>query len=218
MMRCCRAVPLLLAAVAAQRRGSNYHKGLDDASGLEVAFTSRLSPLYRWACAKAKVGDAIAIEHSGWWGPDWSRQFDANGDEPLTYVLGQANILKGLSLAVIGMCAGEEVEATLPPQLAFDHPMMKRAWSEERPKPVPDGELVLYRIKLVEIVNGTAPDDLPKLKKGAQAKAFELTPTMKNYAAAAALALVIAYFVYGALKGPGKPAAKAKPKASKKHR
>ena len=99
MMRCCRAVPLLLAAVAAQRRGSNYHKGLDDASGLEVAFTSRLSPLYRWACAKAKVGDAIAIEHSGWWGPDWSRQFDANGDEPLTYVLGQANILKGLSLA-----------------------------------------------------------------------------------------------------------------------
>ena len=96
--------------------------------------------------------------------------------------------------------------------------MMKRAWSEERPKPVPDGELVLYRIKLVEIVNGTAPDDLPKLKKGAQAKAFELTPTMKNYAAAAALALVIAYFVYGALKGPGKPAAKAKPKASKKHR
>ena len=61
MMRCCRAVPLLLAAVAAQRRGSNYHKGLDDASGLEVAFTSRLSPLYRWACAKAKVGDAIAM-------------------------------------------------------------------------------------------------------------------------------------------------------------
>ena len=69
-----------------------------------------------------------------------------------------------------------------------------------------------------KVPNGTAPDDLPKLKKGAQAKAFELTPTMKNYAAAAALALVIAYFVYGALKGPGKPAAKAKPKASKKHR
>ena len=62
---------------------------------------------------RSKVGDAIAIEHSGWWGPEWARQFDANGDDPLRYVLGQVNILKGLSLAVVGMCVGEEVEASL---------------------------------------------------------------------------------------------------------
>ena len=162
----------------------------------------------------------MSIEHSGWWGEDWDRQFDAHGDEPLVFTVGQVNTLKGLSMALLGMAVGEEVEAVIPPALGFEHPRTAKymVFDDARPKPVPDGADILYRIKLVAIHNSTLRE-LAASEHGARKRraSIAISPAMLNYAGALALLGAVAYFLAGAVRG-GKAPAKRPKSGGKKSR
>ena len=134
--------------------------------------------------------------------------------------VGQVNTLKGLSMALLGMAVGEEVEAVIPPALAFEHPQTAKymVFDEARPKPVPDGADILYRIKLVAIHNSTLRELAANENSGRKHKAggVAISPAMLNYAGALALRGVGAYCLAGAVRG-GKAPAKS-PKSGKKKR
>ena len=211
---------LVLTSVFAQR-GQNFHRHMDDPnSGLVVTYTTRLGPLARLLTPTAAVGDTVSIEHSGWWGEDWDRQFDAHGDEPLVFTVGQVNTLKGLSMALLGMAVGEEVEAVIPPALGFEHPRTAKymVFDDARPKPVPDGADILYRIKLVSIHNSTLRE-LAASEHGARKRraSIAISPAMLNYAGALALLGAVGYFLAGAVRG-GKAPAKRPKSGGKKSR
>ena len=123
-------------------------------------------------------------------------------------------------MALLGMAVGEEVEAVIPPALAFEHPQTAKymVFDEARPKPVPDGADILYRIKLVAIHNSTLRELAANENGGRKRKAggVAISPAMLNYAGALALLGVVAYFLAGAVRG-GKAPAKS-PKSGKKKR
>mmetsp|Transcript_26196 Transcript_26196/g.73250 ORF Transcript_26196/g.73250 Transcript_26196/m.73250 type:complete len:191 (-) Transcript_26196:143-715(-) len=106
-------------------------------------------------CIRAVDGKQVSIAHTGFFmNPiDGSvlDQFDSNGDEPLTYTLGDSFILKGLNMGVRGMCVGEKRQIFIPPALAFDD---KSLFRDGPPNGLPAGIPVMYNVELLAVKGG----------------------------------------------------------------
>eukprot|EP01065_Artemidia_motanka_P014901 TRINITY_DN18764_c0_g1_i1.p2 TRINITY_DN18764_c0_g1~~TRINITY_DN18764_c0_g1_i1.p2 ORF type:complete len:236 (+),score=85.73 TRINITY_DN18764_c0_g1_i1:84-710(+) len=145
-----RAAVLVLAAAASlvwadaeeeaeARELTHTESGQPFPDGMYVRVTQEPSDcVYR-----AAEGDTVSILHKGYisGGPQDGAQMDSNiGDDPLPVKIGKRNVLKGMEIAMEGMCEGETREVTIPPHLAFDEP------GKFKKKPVPSGTTVRYEI------------------------------------------------------------------------
>mmetsp|Transcript_22280 Transcript_22280/g.47385 ORF Transcript_22280/g.47385 Transcript_22280/m.47385 type:complete len:235 (+) Transcript_22280:53-757(+) len=109
---------------------------------------------------RARKGSTVSFEHKGWihsvegGGHEdiVGKQMDANPEgEPLKFVVGGGNLLRGMELAIEGMCAGDKISALIPPFLAYDDPTRNFAKS-----PAPVGTTVRYEISVVAVEGGSA--------------------------------------------------------------
>ena len=67
---------------------------------------------------KAQEGDKVTITFQGLL--DDGSIFDASDDnDPLSFVLGENEVLPGLELAVVGMEVGDQKTVTVPPEQAY---------------------------------------------------------------------------------------------------
>ena len=68
--------------------------------------------------AKAKSGDTVRVHYTGTL--DDGQQFDTSrGGEPLTFTLGEGNVIAGFDQAVSGMEVGDEKRVTIPAEEAY---------------------------------------------------------------------------------------------------
>ena len=68
--------------------------------------------------AKAKSGDTVRVHYTGTL--DDGKEFDSSrGGEPLTFTLGEGNVIAGFDQAVSGMEVGDEKRVTIPAEEAY---------------------------------------------------------------------------------------------------
>ena len=67
---------------------------------------------------KAKSGDTVRVHYTGTL--DDGQQFDSSrGGDPLTFTLGEDNVIAGFDEAVSGMEVGDEKRVTIPAEQAY---------------------------------------------------------------------------------------------------
>lgn len=143
------------AAPAAKSPGGDSPKEVEEArADLEIEWLVKVPHCSQ----RAQAGDQVAIAHKGYvyevaQGQDarvWNgKQIDANPEgEFLNFTLRSRQILRGMDLAIEGMCEGEKIAVVIPPHLAYDDPTMF-VWSGDRKRPAPPGSFVRYEISLV---------------------------------------------------------------------
>jgi len=183
--------------------------------------------------------DAVYIMHEGYAITDEGEtQIDANPPksetdptlEPLKVYVGKGHVLAGMDLALRGRCLGEEIDVRIPPELAFDDPSKNFGEGKDNQgKPVPDGTVVRYKMKVVKIDKGAANFEEVKKNKKAAREAREAARKAKKenaefMAIATNVALVLlaigggylAFRKMTAKKVPKVKAAKRAPKGAKK--
>jgi peptidylprolyl isomerase len=68
--------------------------------------------------AKAKSGDTVRVHYTGTLND--GQQFDSShGGDPLTFTLGEGNVIAGFDQAVSGMEVGDEKRVTIPAEEAY---------------------------------------------------------------------------------------------------
>jgi peptidylprolyl isomerase len=68
--------------------------------------------------AQAKSGDTVRVHYTGTLNN--GEEFDSSrGGEPLTFTLGDGNVIPGFDSAVSGMNVGDEKRVTIPPEEAY---------------------------------------------------------------------------------------------------
>mmetsp|Transcript_10262 Transcript_10262/g.17202 ORF Transcript_10262/g.17202 Transcript_10262/m.17202 type:complete len:216 (-) Transcript_10262:483-1130(-) len=183
---------------------------------------------------RADRGDTVRIIQNGYLasGPDGQiiRQIDSscrnapNDDDldspdlsqcdELEFVIGAGKILRGMERAVVGMCAGEVVEALIPPHLGYSDPK-RDTHPPDREKPVPEDSWVVYRIQLLGVepkARHSARRSIPTKISDTQSVvvtmlAFFDVPTL----AVAMLGFALILYMCRSSPGPG-PSAKKKKK------
>lgn len=79
----------------------------------------------------AQQGDEVTVEYTG--KLDDGTVFDSSEDrEPLTFTLGDENVIPGFENAVVGMEPGESTTATIPPEEAYGPRSDDRVFAVER--------------------------------------------------------------------------------------
>ncbi|MEO8562775.1 MAG: peptidylprolyl isomerase [bacterium] len=67
---------------------------------------------------QAKSGDTVRVHYTGTL--DNGEEFDSSrGGEPLTFALGEGNVIAGFDSAVSGMAVGDEKRVTIPAEEAY---------------------------------------------------------------------------------------------------
>lgn len=67
---------------------------------------------------KAKNGDRVKVHYSGK-KEDGSVFYNSKDREPIEFVIGQGNVIKGMEKGVIGMQVGDQKQIEIPPEDAF---------------------------------------------------------------------------------------------------
>eukprot|EP00756_Hemistasia_phaeocysticola_P067410 Hpha_TRINITY_DN9949_c0_g1::TRINITY_DN9949_c0_g1_i1::g.140328::m.140328 len=109
-------------------------------------------------CVGVRNGDRVGISHQGYvaGGPQDGRLMDQNPQGEWLYIdVGKGLVLKGMELAMLGMCEGEQREVIMHPRLAFDAPNFK---SSSAKTPVGPGTSVRYVINVETIQPATILD------------------------------------------------------------
>merc|ERR1712150_348872 len=97
-------------------------------------------------------------------GPQYvaGKQIDANPNEPLKFKLRQRQILRGMDIAIEGMCVGDKISVIIPPHLGFDDPAMSfRSGGGYQNIPAPVGASLKYEIELVALEGGASTSAIP---------------------------------------------------------
>eukprot|EP00898_Chlorokybus_atmophyticus_P007622 jgi/Chlat1/7861/Chrsp66S07291 len=94
---------------------------------------------------KAANGDQVKVHYRGTL-VDGS-QFDASYDrgEPLSFTLGQAQVIQGWDQGILGMCIGEKRKLQIPAHLGYG--------DRGAPPKIPGGATLIFDTELVDIVN-----------------------------------------------------------------
>lgn len=155
-----------LSPAEAKERGNAKSKASETAAALREELTIERRELSPGGCTlKAKPGSKVAIEHTGYIHsvPDEFHDDDLVGKlidrniegEPLRVNLRSGKLIRGLDLALEGMCKGEQFSVIMPPHLAFDDPTMKFNWGDNgKNRPCPQGASLRYEVNVVDIEGG----------------------------------------------------------------
>lgn len=69
----------------------------------------------------ARTGDTVVVHYTGTLSD--GKEFDTSRDkEPLTFTLGNGQVIQGFEDALLGMKVGEKKRITLPPEQAYGQP------------------------------------------------------------------------------------------------
>ena len=92
---------------------------------------------------RSKAGDTIAVHYSGTLASN-GEKFDASYDrgDPLTFTVGQGQVIKGWDDGLIGMCVGDKRKLTIPPEFGYGSRAMG---------PIPAGSTLVFETELVGI-------------------------------------------------------------------
>jgi peptidylprolyl isomerase len=87
--------------------------------------------------AKAKSGDMVSVDYTGTL--DGGKQFDTSiGKEPLQFMIGAGQMLKGFEQGIIGMDEGAEKEIVIPSGEGYGKGELA-------------GKKLIFKVKLVKI-------------------------------------------------------------------
>ena len=95
-------------------------------------------------CArKSQKGDTVNVHYRGTLASDGS-EFDAsyNRNQPLTFTVGQGQVIKGWDQGLLGMCPGDKRKLTIPPEFGYGDRGMG---------PIPAGSTLIFETELVGI-------------------------------------------------------------------
>ena len=92
---------------------------------------------------RSQAGDTIEVHYRGTFASD-GKQFDASYDRgtPLSFTVGQGQVIKGWDDGLIGMCIGDQRKLTIPPELGYGDRTMG---------PIPGGSTLVFETELVGI-------------------------------------------------------------------
>ncbi|KAF7214413.1 peptidyl-prolyl cis-trans isomerase FKBP7 [Nothobranchius furzeri] len=97
---------------------------------------------------KSKKGDLVNAHYDGFLAKDGSQFYCSRTDKdghPQWFVLGVGQVLKGLDVGMMGMCAGEKRKVTIPSALAF---------GEKGKGPVPPNATVVFEVEVLSVSRG----------------------------------------------------------------
>jgi FK506-binding protein 2 len=100
---------------------------------------------------KTKAGDKVNVHYRGTLEADGS-EFDAsyNRGQPLSFTVGQGQVIKGWDQGLLDMCPGEKRKLTIQPDWAYGSRAMG---------PIPANAVLVFESELVSI-DGVGKDEL----------------------------------------------------------
>ncbi|KAF2877181.1 hypothetical protein BDV95DRAFT_601597 [Massariosphaeria phaeospora] len=100
---------------------------------------------------KTVAGDKVHVHYRGTLEKDGS-EFDSsyNRGNPLSFSVGQGQVIKGWDQGLLGMCPGEKWKLTIQPDWAY---------GERGVGPIPANSVLIFETELVSI-DGVAKDEL----------------------------------------------------------
>jgi len=92
---------------------------------------------------KTQRGDKIDVHYSGTLASDGSK-FDSSYDRnsPLTFTVGQGQVIKGWDEGLLNMCIGDKRKLTIPPEFGYGQRAMG---------PIPAGSTLVFETELMGI-------------------------------------------------------------------
>jgi FKBP-type peptidyl-prolyl cis-trans isomerase FkpA len=112
--------PLLLAQ-AGKKTAAKVPAGPTKVSGKPVTTASGLQywEIKKGSGAEAVKGKKVSVHYTGWLTD--GKEFDSSLDrgEPIDFVLGAGNVIKGWDEGITGMKVGGKRQLRIPPQLAY---------------------------------------------------------------------------------------------------
>ncbi|CAG5865973.1 unnamed protein product [Menidia menidia] len=97
---------------------------------------------------KSKKGDLINAHYDGYLAKDGSKFYCSRTEKeghPQWLVVGVGQVIKGLDIGMMDMCAGERRKVTIPPALAF---------GEKGKGPVPPNATVVFEVEVLSVSTG----------------------------------------------------------------
>lgn len=122
---------------------------------------------------KTKKGDKISVHYRGTL-QDGGKQFDASYDrgQPLDFVVGNGQVIKGWDDNLLDMCIGEKRTLTIPPEFGY---------GDRNMGPIPAGSTLIFETELMGIGGVKAPESI--VEKSASSVADKATEGLKAAAA-----------------------------------
>ncbi len=112
--------------------------------------------IFLLACSKplgpaAEIGDKVTIEYTAKLNDGTIFERSADYPDPITFIVGQREVLPGLEKAVVGMHIGEEKNFILAPEAAFglrDQDLVRKVSLEELPhgQPLREGMVLTVNV------------------------------------------------------------------------
>ncbi|KAK6203221.1 immunophilin [Scheffersomyces amazonensis] len=98
--------------------------------------------------AKVEVGDTISVHYVG--SLEDGYVFDSSIDrgQPITFPIGVGRVIPGWDQGLIGLCVGEKVKLTIPPELAY---------GEQGVGPIPPSATLTFESQIVGIEGKKPP-------------------------------------------------------------
>ncbi|KAL3151684.1 hypothetical protein ABBQ38_012669 [Trebouxia sp. C0009 RCD-2024] len=129
----------LLIALFVCTLGAQSARGAGDVTKLQIGVKHKPSTCDK----KAKAGDKVAVHYSG--ALTDGSVFDSSytrGD-PISFTLGQGQVIKGWDQGISGMCVGEKRKLRIPPHLGYG--------DRGSPPKIPGGSTLVFDTELMSI-------------------------------------------------------------------
>ncbi|XP_049583757.1 peptidyl-prolyl cis-trans isomerase FKBP7 [Syngnathus scovelli] len=97
---------------------------------------------------KSKKGDLMNVHYDGFLAKDGKQFYCSRHDKaghPQWFILGVGQVIKGLDIGMLDMCAGEKRKITIPSSLAF---------GEKGKGPVPPNATVVFQVEVYSVSRG----------------------------------------------------------------
>lgn len=108
---------------------------------------------------KTTRGDTISVHYRGTLASDGS-EFDAsyNRNQPLSFTVGQGQVIKGWDEGLLDMCIGDKRKLTIPPEFGYGDRGMG---------PIPGGSTLIFETELMGIEGVEKEEDKAQATEGA---------------------------------------------------
>ncbi|XP_036603227.1 peptidyl-prolyl cis-trans isomerase FKBP7 [Trichosurus vulpecula] len=123
-------------------QGQKLEEGVDEVKIEVLHLPENCSP-------KSKKGDLLNAHYDGYLanGTKFYCSRTQNKGHPKWFVLGVGQVIKGLDIAMMGMCSGEKRKVTIPPSLAYG----KEGYAQGL---IPPDTTLIFEIELYAVTKG----------------------------------------------------------------